>query len=97
MIRHVVLFAWKPGTNPGQVDQIVSELRNLAATIPAIRSYSCGPDAGIVTGNFDFAVTADFDDEAGFLSYRDDPGHRDIVQRLITPIAAQRAAAQFEF
>ena len=35
--------------------------------------------------------------EAGYLAYRDDPAHREIVQRYVTPIAAQRAAVQYEF
>ncbi|MGH3170697.1 MAG: Dabb family protein [Trebonia sp.] len=93
----MVVFTWKPEATPEQVEEITNRLRRLTATIPAIRAYACGPDAGITEGNYDFAVAADFDDEAGFVTYRDDPGHRDIIQRLITPIAAQRAAVQFEF
>ena len=96
MIRHVVVFKWKPEATSEQVGQIASELRKLAAGIPAIKAYACGADAGITQGNSDFAVTADFDDEAGFITYRDDPGHREIIARLIVPITAQRAAAQLE-
>jgi hypothetical protein len=40
-------------------------------------------------------VTADFDDEAGFFAYRDDPAHREIIARTIAPIMAQRVAVQF--
>jgi hypothetical protein len=97
MIRHVVVFTWKPGMTAEQVEEIATELRGLVSMIPAIQAYTCGPDAGITKGNADFAVAADFDDEAGFVSYRDDPRHRDIIQRLITPFVAQRAALQFEF
>lgn len=96
MIRHVVVFTWTPEVTPEQVEAITNRLRGLAATIPAIRAYACGPDAGIAKGNYDFAVVADFDDEAGFITYRDDPGHQDIIHQLIAPIAAQRAAVQFE-
>jgi hypothetical protein len=97
MIRHVVMFRWKPEATAEQVEQIVAELRKLAVSIPAIKAYSFGPDAGINQGNFDFAVTADFDDEAGYTSYRDHPDHRAIIGTYITPITAQRAAAQFEY
>ena len=96
MIRHVVVFNWKPEATAEQVEQIASELRKLAAGIPAVKAYACGADAGITQGNSDFAVTADFDDEAGYISYRDDPGHREIIARLIVPIMAQRAAAQLK-
>ena len=96
MIRHVVVFGWKPEATPEQVEQIATELRKLPARIPAIKAYACGSDAGITQGNSDFAVTADFDDEAGFVSYRDHPDHRAIIQTYITPITAHRAATQFE-
>lgn len=97
MIRHVAMFSWKPGTSAEQAGQIAAELRKLAVGIPAVNAYSCGADAGITQGNFDFAVVADFDDEAGYLSYRDDPGHRDLTARLVAPVIERRAAAQFEY
>jgi stress responsive alpha/beta barrel protein len=96
MIRHVVVFNWKPEATSEQVEQIATELRKLVAGLPAVKAYTCGADAGITQGNADFAVVADFDDEAGFVSYRDDPGHREIIARLIAPIIAQRAGTQIE-
>ena len=48
-------------------------------------------------GNFDFAVTADFDDEAGFFAYRDDPAHREVIARVIAPVTAQGVAVQFNY
>jgi hypothetical protein len=48
------------------------------------------------TGNADFAVVAEFDDEAGYLVYRDDPEHRRIIAEYLRPILASRAAVQFE-
>lgn len=97
MIRHSVLFKWKPEATQEQLQQAAVELAKLPSIVPSVRAFASGPDAGLNQGNFDFAVAADFDDEAGYLAYRDDPGHRDIVQRYITPILAERAAVQFEF
>jgi stress responsive alpha/beta barrel protein len=98
MIRHIVLFSWKPEATEEQKQQVATEVAKLPSTVPSIRAFVSGPDAGLgQAGNFDFAVSADFDDEAGFFAYRSDPGHRDIVQRHILPITAQRAAIQFEF
>ena len=48
-------------------------------------------------GNFEFAVVADFDDLEGYQVCRDNPDHRQIIGKLIRPIAAQRAAVQYEF
>jgi hypothetical protein len=97
MIRHTVVFKWKPEATQEQKQQIATELGKLPSLVPSIRAFVCGPDAGLNQGNFDFAVTADFDDEAGYVAYRDDPGHRDIVQRYVVPLAEQRTAVQFEF
>ena len=64
--------------------------------IGTIRGFHIGPDAGVNTGNADFAVVAEFDDEAGYLVYRDDPEHRRIITEYLRPILAGRAAVQFE-
>lgn len=96
MIRHAVTFDFKPEATAEQIEQIGTELRDLAKTLPAIKAYACGPDEGITEGNAGFAVVADFDDEEGFISYRDHPQHKEIIQRLIAPITAQRRAVQFK-
>jgi len=97
MIRHTVLFKWTDAATAEQKQAVAAELSALAPTVPSVRAYVIGADAGLGTGNFDFAVTADFDDEAGFAAYRDDPAHREIIARTIMPITAQRAAVQFKF
>jgi hypothetical protein len=97
MIRHTALFKWTTEATAVQTAAVAAELASLPPIVPSIRRFALGADAGIVTGNFDFAVTADFDDEAGFFAYRDDPAHRDIIGRTITPILVQRVAVQFRF
>ena len=62
MFRHVVLFNWTDGMTEEMEAQFAAELTALAPTLPGVRAYQAGPDAGLVEGNFDFAVVADFDD-----------------------------------
>jgi hypothetical protein len=95
MIRHVVLFHWKPEATDEQKRFVATELATLPTLVPSIIGFSLGADAGINEGNADFAVTADFDDEAGYLAYRDDPDHRSIVTKHVGPIVANRTAIQF--
>lgn len=97
MIRHTVLFSWKPEATDEQKRQGATELTKLPSIIPSVRAFASGPDAGLAHGNFDFAISADFDDDAGFFAYRDDLWHRDVIQRYLLPITAQRVAVQFEF
>jgi Stress responsive A/B Barrel Domain len=96
MIRHVVLMSWTDATTPEKVRQVIDELSALGPKLSGLRDYHAGSDAGINDGNFDFAVVADFDDAASYVAYRDDPGHRDIVSRLITPMLRERVAVQYE-
>ncbi len=96
MFRHVVLFTWKPEATDAQRLALAEQLRKLPGVISTIRGYQLGPDAGINTGNADFAVVAEFDDEDGYLVYRDDPEHRRIITEYLRPILASRAAVQFE-
>ena len=42
-------------------------------------------------------VVADFDDVDGYLVYRDHPDHQAVIQELIRPILAARAAVQHDF
>ena len=96
MFRHVVLFTWAPEATEEQKRALHEELAKMPSAVGAIRVYRFGADAGINPANFDYAVVADFDDAAGYVSYRDHPEHRALVERYVTPIVASRAAIQFE-
>ena len=96
MLRHTVMFRWKPETTPEQVAAIEEGLAGLPGAIDTVRSFRFGRDAGINEGNFDFVVSADFDDGDGYLVYRDHPAHLAVVVERIRPQIADRAAVQFE-
>lgn len=96
MFRHVVLFRWSADTDDEAKGAIAAGLGGLPAAIATIRAYRFGADAGVNDGNWDYAVTADFDDEAGYLVYRDHPAHRQVIDDHIAPAISERAAVQFE-
>ena len=96
MFRHVVMFRWSPEASAAQKNRGASALGELPGAIPTVRAYRCGPDAAVNPGNFDYIVVADFDDVAGYLTYRDHPAHRAVVAEHIAPILAERAAVQYQ-
>jgi hypothetical protein len=96
MIRHIVLIMLKSDAPSGAAALIVDALRGLPAVIPTIRDYQAGVDLGIVPGNATVAATATFDDEAGYLTYRDHPEHRAVIQQHIDPVRESRTSIQFE-
>lgn len=96
MIRHIVLITLRPDAPPEAARAIVDALKRLPAVIPSVREYQAGVDGGIVEGNATLAVTATFDDAAGYLQYRDHPAHKDVIERYIDPFRESRTAVQFE-
>jgi Stress responsive A/B Barrel Domain len=96
MIRHVVLLTLRSDAPPAAAEDIAEALRGLPAVVSSIRDYQAGVDLGIVPGNATVAATATFDDEAGYLEYRDHPAHRAVIERYIDPFRESRASIQFE-
>ncbi|MCD0448513.1 Dabb family protein [Actinocorallia sp. API 0066] len=94
MIRHVVMFTWKPETTEAQRAAVPAGLAALPGQIPQIRRYEYGP--GRNPGNKDFVLVADFDDDESFVTYRDHPAHQAFVAEYIAPIAADLARVQYE-
>ena len=97
MIRHVVMFNFRAGTTEEQKAAVRAALGRLPERIPEIRAYRFGTDLGLRDDNFEFAVTADFDDVDGFTVYRDHPDHQKAIAEFIAPIVSARAGAQFEW
>jgi len=97
MFHHVVLFKWAEGTGPEQTTALCESLSRLPDLIPELRRYRYGSNAGPVDRNWDFAVVADFDDEAGWRAYVDHPDHREVIDNHIRPLLGERAAVQFTF
>jgi hypothetical protein len=95
MIRHVVLLTLRPDAPADQATTIVEALQGLKDVIPSIREYQAGVDLGIVAGNATVAATSTFDDEAGYLEYRDHPAHQAIIEQHINPYRESRAGIQF--
>lgn len=90
------MFTWAEGTTEAQQREVETRLAALPAEIPELVAYCFGRDAGLGEGNHDFAVVADFETREGFIAYTEHPSHRAVLEEVIRPILAHRAAVQFE-
>lgn len=95
MFRHVVMFRWTPDATDEAKAAAAAGLAELPDEIDTLRRYHFGPDGGLADGNWDFVVVADFDDEAGYLTYRDHDTHQALIAESLRPIIADRAAVQY--
>jgi len=96
MIRHVAMFRWAAEATDEQKQQVAAELRRLPALLPVLRACHAGPDLGLA-GGIRVRRGGRLRDLEGYQVDRDNPEHREITGKFIQPIAAQRAAVQYEF
>lgn len=96
MLRHVVLLKFTEQTSDEEIEDIAAALRELPGHLPAIRSYIVGRNLGISEGAADLAIFGEFDDVAGYETYRDDPEHQAIIASRIRPKLESRLATQVE-
>lgn len=95
MVRHVVLFGWKPGTTDEMIAEIEAALAELPAAVGTIAEYRFGPDIGENETSIDFAVVADFATLDDYRTYRDHPRHQSLIRELIAPVVETRCAVQY--
>ncbi len=95
MFRHVVMFEWKDGVDPADIESAGTALDALVVTMPEVISYVHGPDAGVSDGNFDYVIVGDYATVEDYAVYRDHPEHQRVIAELIKPHVAKRAAVQY--
>ena len=94
-LRHVVLLRFQGDASEESKREMQATLEALPAQIPELLAYRVGADAGLVEGNFDFAIVADVADEQAFRVYAEHPAHKAAIERQIRPILAERVAVQY--
>lgn len=95
MLHHVIELRFHEGTTDQQIQRMADGLFSLRDQIATIRSMKMGRDLRIRPDNFDFASLIEFDDEAGYLEFRDHPAHQQWVRDQVQPIMAERAGVVF--
>ena len=92
MIRHVVMWKFKPGTRE-EMEKFLAGLRGLYGVIPQIRAQQIGVNC--VEGNYDAVLISDFDSLADLEAYKKDPRHV-AVSALCKAIRTDRVAVDWE-
>jgi len=96
MFRHVVMVRWKPEATLDQRTAALSGVQSLPQRIPQIRRLTIDRNAAIDKDTFDVVVVVDFADANDYVVYRDHPDHRALMETVLRPILAARAAIEHE-
>ena len=92
MIRHIVLWKFRPGTE-AEREQFLTGLAALQGVIPELKRSQVVRNVG--EGNYDAALISDFDSLEDLAHYKADPRHR-AVSALCQSIRESRAAVDYE-
>lgn len=93
MIRHVVLGRLKPGVEPEAMRPVLEAISGLRT--PGLLDCRTGLDEHLRDQTWDFAITADFADEAGYHAYDRDAEHDRIRRDELLPLTAELVRVQF--
>lgn len=92
MIRHIVMWKFKPGTEK-EMMEFITGLRGLFGVIPQIRAQEVGVNC--VDGNYDAVLVSSFDSLEDLAAYKSDPRHV-AVSSLCKAIRLDRVAVDYE-
>lgn len=92
MIRHIVMWKFRPGTEK-EAREFLDGLRGLCGVVPQIREQEVGVNR--VPGNYDAVLVSAFDSLEDLEAYKNDPRHR-AVSALCKAIRTDRVAVDYE-
>lgn len=93
MIRHIVMWKFRPGTEAEQ-EQFLSELRALQGVIPQLLRSEVAVNVG--KENYDAVLVSEFESLEALELYKNDPRHK-AVSALCKSIREDRVAVDYEF
>ena len=93
MIRHIVMWKIRPGTEKEQ-EEFLTGLRNLQGVIPQLLKSEVA--VNVAPGNYDAVLVSEFASLEDLDAYKNDPRHK-AVSALCKSIRTDRVAVDYEF
>ncbi len=93
MIRHIVMWKFRPGTEKEQTE-FLTGLRGLQGVIPELLRSEVAVNVG--QGNYDAVLVSEFESLETLETYKNDPRHK-AVSALCKSIREDRVAVDYEF
>lgn len=86
LLRHVVLFQYKAGTTPEQIEEVTKAFGDLKGKIPEIVDFECGTDISVEgkAGGFTHGYVVSFKSDKDRDTYLPHPAHKEFV-KLVGP------------
>jgi len=96
MLRHVVMWRFKPGVDrEAAFASVKRELEALRGQIPGLLRLEVGRDLGLDAKPCDIVLDADFTDAAALAAYQDHPLHQ-ACKGTVSAVCSDRQAIDFQ-
>ncbi len=95
MVRHMVLFRFRPEILPGVEKQILQQLAELPAHYPAMERFGLGPNESDRDQTFSHVMTMEFAREEDLHSYLKSERHEKFVSEVFKPNVVARVIATY--
>ncbi len=82
MLKHIVLFKFKPETTEEDIQAIEKGLAGLPARIPEIKRFEFGRDILHTDRSHDFALVSEFEDQEAMTRYQRHPYHFAVLNKI---------------
>ena len=83
VLRHIVLFSFRPDVSAAERAAILGAIRGLKADVPALRSLEMGENGSPARAQgYTHVLIETFDDRAGLSEYATHPAHVPVLERL---------------
>jgi 2,3-dihydroxy-p-cumate/2,3-dihydroxybenzoate 3,4-dioxygenase len=96
MVRHTVLFRFKPSAAPAERTDVLQGLSELPGRFPAMRRFGLGENISKRDQSFTHVMTAEFDTREQLEAYLDSREHEVFVATRFRPSIEARAIASYE-
>ena len=96
MIRHMVLFRFRPDLGAADRAAVLDGLARLPASFPAMRRFGLGENVSRRDRTFTHAMAVEFDSMRQLDDYLESPLHEGFVSGTFRPAIEDRVIASFE-
>ncbi|MDA8115950.1 MAG: Dabb family protein [Actinomycetota bacterium] len=97
MVRHIALFRFRPDLSEAELAGIAAAVEEFLSGYRGLVQAVHGSDLKLREGNFDYAVSVDFETTEDYLAYASDPVHLEMIAKHLAPNMVARSALQLEY
>lgn len=97
MIRHTLMFRFRPEVDATMVDSILAELETFPGHYPQMRDWSSGLNISSRDKTFTHVFSVEFATEQDLLSYLTSESHERFVRERWRPVIEAQAIASYEY